>query len=131
MILKPGDNVLDGISGDLFDIQLEIELQETTMFGLRIANLLIQYDVNNQTISCDDATAILPPEFNRIKLRALIDRTSVEVFGHDGRISMSSCYLPQNSLPGNLELFVRGGNARIVSLAVHPLKSIWHFSDRK
>ncbi|MFC1619943.1 glycoside hydrolase family 32 protein [Candidatus Neomarinimicrobiota bacterium] len=131
MILKPGNNSLDGISGDLFDIQLEIELQETTMFGLRIANLLIQYDVNNQTISCGDATAMLPPEFNRIKLRALIDRTSVEVFGNDGRISMSSCYLPQNSSPGNPELFVRGGNARIVSLAVHPLKSIWHSRDQK
>lgn len=71
-----------------------------------------------------DRTADLSPEKGRIKLHVLVDRTSVEVFGNDGRLSMSSCFLPPSSNK-LLGLFSSEGTARIVSLRVYRLKSAW------
>jgi levanase/fructan beta-fructosidase len=66
----------------------------------------------------------LAPENGRIKLHILVDRTSVEVFGNDGRLSMSSCFLPRAENQ-NLGVFSVGGTARIVALRVYSLKSAW------
>jgi fructan beta-fructosidase len=66
----------------------------------------------------------LTPEHGRIKLQVLVDRTSVEVFGNDGRLSMSSCFLPATE-NRSLSTFSVGGTARIVSLRVYRLKSAW------
>jgi len=128
--LVPGKNPLEGLSGDLFDIQLEVEPYQATEFGLHMANFLMRYNVGDHTLSCDGATATLSPESGRIKLRALMDRTSIEVFGNDGRISLTSCYLRKNSVCPDLEIFVHGGNARVISLAVHELRSAWHSGDQ-
>ena len=129
--LVPGENPLEGLSGDLLDIQMEIEPYHAKEFGLRMGEVLVRYSMSDHTITYDGATAALSPESGRIKLRALMDRTSIEVFGNDGTISLTSCYLRKNSACPDLEIFVHGGNARIISLAVHELKSVWDSGDRK
>ncbi len=65
-----------------------------------------------------------PPERNRVRIRVLADRTSLEVFGNDGRVSLSSCLLsgPQNH---GISVFARGGPASVVSLRVRSLRSAW------
>jgi sucrose-6-phosphate hydrolase SacC (GH32 family) len=55
-------------------------------------------------------------------LRILVDRTSLEVFAQDGKVSMSSCFVPKPR-EQNLECFARGGTARIIALDVRPLRS--------
>jgi sucrose-6-phosphate hydrolase SacC (GH32 family) len=66
----------------------------------------------------------MPAPDGRIKLRVLVDRGSVEVFGQDGRIAMSTGVIhPETNL--SCRVFARGGSATVADLAVHELKSIW------
>ena len=123
--LKPGDNLLHGLSGELWDIQAELELQDATAFGLRVRGEDIRYDVKAQTITNLGRTAPLKPDANKhVWIRVLVDRASMEVFGNGGQISMTSNFLPRQKEKG-LAIFTEGGNTRIVSLSVHALRSAW------
>ncbi|WP_375510898.1 glycoside hydrolase family 32 protein [uncultured Nostoc sp.] len=54
-----------------------------------------------------------------LKLRILVDRSSVEVFAGDGRVVLSSLFFP-NSANKDFKLYATGGNAKIVSLVIYP-----------
>ncbi|WP_120520305.1 glycoside hydrolase family 32 protein [Arthrobacter celericrescens] len=56
----------------------------------------------------------------RVKLRVLVDASSVEVFGGDGTASISSHVFPDPSSTG-LSFTAAGGAARLVSVKVHQL----------
>ena len=66
----------------------------------------------------------LEPINDRIKLRILVDRSSIEIFGNDGRLSVTDLFFPDGSNE-HLELFAEGGDVRVVSLEVNRLESIW------
>lgn len=122
--VKPGENPLNALSGDLWDIQAEIEPGEATAFGFAIRGEMARYDVKSGEVSCLGRTAPLRAEHGRIRLRLLVDRSSIELFGNDGAVSMTSCFVPklQNH---SLDLFAEGGPIRITALTVTPLASAW------
>ncbi|MDB5292517.1 MAG: sacC [Phycisphaerales bacterium] len=122
--IKPGDNPLAEFSGDLFDIEAEIEVGDAQEVGITARGESITYLTKEKKLSALGAAADLEPINGRMKLRVLIDRTSIEVFGNDGRVSLTSCFVPRADEKG-LGVFVKGGNARIVSLTVHELRSAW------
>ena len=130
--LKPNDNLLSSISGDLFDIRAEIELGDATEFGFTVRGEKIQYNVSDKQLCCLGKSAPLEPLQNRIKLQILVDRTSLEVFGNDGRVSMTSCFLPDEAdtslrtdTSGLQEIYASGGEVEVVSLSVYELGSAW------
>ena len=123
-LLKPGENLLRDMQGELFEIKAEIELDGATSFGLRARGEAIDYDVAAKTVKALGAKGPLEPINNRIKLHVLVDRATLEVFGNDGKLSMSSCFLqdPDNK---SLEIYTVGGNIKVISLDVYELKSAW------
>ena len=123
--LIPGRNPLDGLNHDLFDLQLVLEPLHSRELGLRIGNLTLQYDVHEKVLVCGQGSATIELEAGKLNLRVLVDRTSVEVFGNHGQVSLTSCYLRDRFGPPNLELYVQGGNAYLNTLVVNELKSIW------
>ena len=127
VVLKPGDNLFSGLTGELFDIRAEVELGNAQSVGLRVRGEAVHYNVATKTLSCLGRSAPLRPENGRIKLQILVDRTSLEVFGNDGNAVMTSCFLPSDANKG-LEIEAKGANVKIVSAAVYPLKSIWRQS---
>lgn len=72
----------------------------------------------------DNSTApwssILVGSERRVKLRILVDASSVEVFGGDGTAAITSLIFPDPSSTG-LSFTATGGNARLVSVKVHQL----------
>jgi sucrose-6-phosphate hydrolase SacC (GH32 family) len=123
--LKPGENLLDGLRGDLFDIRAEIDPGKAEEFGFRIRGEPVTYNVKSKQINTGVlGSAPLELENGRISLRILVDRTSLEIFGNEGRVSLSSCFLPP---PDNtiLETFAKGGQARIRHMEIRELKSAW------
>ena len=63
---------------------------------------------------------VAPGTNNRLlKLRILVDRSSVEVFAGDGRVVLSSLFFP-DVLNKEFKMYATGGNAKIVSLAMYP-----------
>lgn len=122
--VNPGDNPLASVTGSLFDVEAEIEPGNATEFGFDIRGHKVSYIVGDHELLCLGRGARLEPIDNRIKVRLLVDRASVEVFGNDGRVASSSCFLPKrDTLP--FYFYANGGTVRIVSLKVHELKSSW------
>lgn len=121
--LKPGDNPLSEISGDLFDIELEVELGNSTDFGIRLHETAIAW--TDGRISCLGTEADLSPVDGRIMLRILVDRTSIETFANDGQVSMTSCFLPRKENT-RLELYTKEETISIRSLTVAKLTSSWN-----
>jgi sucrose-6-phosphate hydrolase SacC (GH32 family) len=122
--LKPGDNSLAGLLGELWDIDVEIAPGTAQTFGFRLRGRNITYHVEEKRLRNGEAAADLSVRDGCIRMRILVDRTSVELFGNDGEIVVPCCFLPGDSDQG-LELFAEGGTARVASMDVRKLKSIW------
>ena len=123
-IIKPNENILKNIAGELFDIHLQIELAGAREFGITCNGEAVSYSVRKGTLTCLGREARVDAAHGQISLRILVDRTSLEVFANDGKVSMSSCFLPRPERAG-LEIFADGGSSKIVSMTVHELKSMW------
>ncbi len=59
-----------------------------------------------------------------IKLQVFVDRSSVEVFANDGERVLSERIYPPPGSDG-IELYARGAGAKVVSLTIWELNSIW------
>ncbi len=123
-LLKPGENPLEKTEGDLWDIQAEFEVKDAEEVGFKVRGEAITYSVKDKKLRCLGKEAPLEPENGRIKIRVLVDRTTLEVFGNEGRVSLTSCFLPRARDKG-LEVFAHGGTTQIVSLTAHKLRSAW------
>jgi sucrose-6-phosphate hydrolase SacC (GH32 family) len=122
--LKAGDDPLKDISGDLFDIRMEFEPGDAEEVKLNIRGTPVVYDVKKKLVAFLGKTAKLEPIEGKVKLQVLVDRPSIEVFGTDGRFSMSSCFLPPSG-DKKISLSAKGGTAQVKSLEVWELKSAW------
>jgi sucrose-6-phosphate hydrolase SacC (GH32 family) len=118
--LEPGSNPLSHLAGDLFDIDMEIVPGASAEFGIRLHTQAVTYA--NNRISCLGSTAGLSLVNGKLKLRILVDRTSIEVFANDGEISMTCCFLPKEKSTG-LEFYTKDVNVTIRFLRVSKLKS--------
>jgi len=136
--LKPGDNPLADMSGELFDIEMEIETGDAAEFGVRLHEIAVVYAAGK--VSCIrytadafpanfDCTADTSPVNGSVKLRILVDRTSLEVFANDGAVSMTSNFRPKEQSTG-LDLYADNGDIVIRSLRVAKLGSAWNAGQR-
>jgi len=142
--VTPDNNLLDGVRGDQLEIIAEFELGSARVFGLRVLTneehfTNIVYDIRSGGVSVsrlnsggtvvNDAfpgiyLAPLSPVDNRVTLHIFIDRSSIEVFGHDGEAVISAQVFPDEGSDG-LQLFVSEGEVKLVSLDVYAMKGIW------
>jgi len=123
-ILKPADNLLSALSGELFHIRAELQIDDVQETGFVIRSIPVVYNVQEQKLSCSGKTAPLKPVDGKIRLELLVDRTSIEIFGNDGRIYMPiGVILVDNTK--SLEIFTKDGNTKIKSLEVYELNSAW------
>lgn len=119
-------NPLAELSGEIWDIEavFEVDDEDLEEVGIIARGEPVTYDVKKKTLSALGRSAPLAPEQGRIKLRILVDRTSLEVYGNDGRVALTSCFLP-NPKDLGLQVFANGGKAKVISLRAWPLKSAW------
>jgi len=54
----------------------------------------------------------------------LLDRSMLDVFGNDGLIWNCAFFKADPACQG-IELYAKGGDVRLVSLDLWPLKSVW------
>ena len=123
--LKPGQNILSNVGGELFDIDARFEIGDADEFGFLINGFPVKYNIEKSELSCGRPKAKLKPIGAEIRLRILVDRVSIEVFANDGRVYMPVRAITQPDERG-LEIFTKGGNVKISSLTIHELKSIWN-----
>ncbi len=121
--VSPDTAILEGIEGDVLDIHAEIELRGAHTLGFELRGERIVYDVQTETLSWQDAAPLRPVQ-NRIRLRILLDRSSIEIFGNDGQVSITNLFFPTPA-ERSLSLFAEGGDIEVVTLEVNYLESIW------
>jgi len=124
VVIKVGENMLAGMSAELFEIQAEIEPGGASEVGFNLRGNEWVYNVQEKSLSCRGRDMKLELIEGRIKLRILVDRTSMEVFGNDGRVSMFRCF-PLNTEDKTLGTFARGQQAKVKRLDVWKLRSTW------
>ena len=123
--LNPGENPLAALKGDLFDITAELALGEATELGFSIRGLPVVYNAQKQELVCRGNRAALKPVDGKIRLRLMVDRVSVDIFGNDGRLYMPmGTMFPQDNL--SLGVYAKGAGAKINALEVHELNSAWN-----
>jgi sucrose-6-phosphate hydrolase SacC (GH32 family) len=122
--LNATDNPLSGVAGDLFSVRVTLAVSEDVKVVLRLRDADIVWTGKDKTLSCLGKSAPLSPVDGHIVLQGLLDRASLEVFGNDGRVSMSTCFLPKAEEKG-LSLKAEQGKAVAERIEIHPLRSAW------
>ncbi len=130
------DNILKDVRSKTFDMTLTIDLKGTTAekIEFKIANVSYQYDIAAQTLIYsgveknkfgDKHPPVLRPDSNQIlKIRMLVDWSSIEIFSDGGVFSLSQqvAFEPKDD---SLTLTAIGGKVKLVNLELHKIKSIW------
>ena len=122
--LKPEADPLAGLTGELFDIRAEIALNDATAVGFKLRGQEVRYNVAEQQLTFLERSGPLAPKDGKIRLQILVDRISIEAFGNDGELSMTSYFVPDLE-NADIGVYAEGGAATLVSLKVHELKSSW------
>lgn len=125
-MIKPGKNLVIPTKHDLFDIHVDIRLGSATGFGVVIRGHDLRYHVIDRkfTFLGRDVQTWTELKDGRLQFRALVDRTSVELFNAGGKVTASFCYLPE-ARDWPLEFYALNGNVKTIALSVHELRSIW------
>ena len=84
----------------------------------------IVYNTKEEQLVFGESKAPLKAKDGSIRLRCIVDRTSVEIFANGGRIYMP-CRLRADDDNKSIAAFARGGAAAATSIEIRELESIW------
>ena len=110
---------LSGIKAELLDVSLEFDPADLT---LNLRGLQIRYNHGANVFEFGKVRLPAPAIDGKVKLRALVDRGSLELFSNDGAAVATSYALPS---PTNKSLSMTVGENRIHELVIHELTSSW------
>jgi len=121
--LRPGDDLFAGTSADLLDVSVELEPEEARRVSITALGIPVSFDAGAAELALGDARAPLALGGEPLRLRLLIDRSSVEVFAQDGFLTLSHGAAAADGVTP-LSLTAGAGHARIASVGVRELASI-------
>lgn len=140
-VVRDGVTVLPGRTrGTVLAVDAELEVGTADHVGLHVRagsgeRTVIGYDVHRERLYVDRTAsgdvgfheafagvhaAPLPARDGHVRIRVLVDRSSVEVLGGDGEVAITDLVYPSLASDG-VALFAAGGEARVRSLTVRPL----------
>ncbi len=123
LILAAGASHELAPGGDSFRILAQVEIPDGSSLDFRIRGARVTLAA--RSVACGGKSAPVRGKVETVEI--LADRTSVEAFANRGEVTLSACFLPQGD---RLEVVALGGPARIRSLRVIGLRSIWEDSLR-
>lgn len=141
-----GSNLLSSVSGNTLELTSEFNVDSSTAseFGIKVREsadgkeyTTIGYDPKTSTLFLDRSKSggftypdymplkqqvVMKPTNGKIQLQIFVDKSSVEVFGNDGLVSITDQIFSDDSSKG-VELYSTGGKTSVDSLKVYPLKA--------
>ncbi len=122
--IRPNENLVPETDWDLFDVRAEVELGDAEAFGAIIRGIDLKYHAAERKFTYLGRDIPAEPVDGRLEFRVLVDRTSLELFANSGKSSASFCFLPE-ARDAPLEFYAVGECAKLSSLVIHELRSIW------
>jgi fructan beta-fructosidase len=108
------------VSGDIFDIRASFAIGNATAVGLDIGGERVTYDVRGSSLS----GAAMKPVDGKVSMQVLVDRPMLEIVGNRGRVFITK-QREKKGEAASVKAFADGGDAKLLSLEVNELKSIW------
>jgi len=125
--LEPGDDLMAEaftLSGDRFDIYAELDPGTATAINFILRGIPVTYNVAQQTLTCAGHVVSVPLVDGMVRLRILMDRASLEIFGADGLVALPIGIIPADEDRG-LHFYVEGGPTGKFAVGLHTLLSVW------
>ena len=123
-ITVPKVRVIDDEGENLGVMFTQEAIEQAAEVGLEVRGVRVAYDPVKQELSCLGKKAPLPLTDGSIRLRLLVDRGSIEIFGNDGQLYMPMGVILKEEQQ-SLAVYSRGGAARLDFGRVHELESAW------
>ncbi|MDP4206658.1 MAG: glycoside hydrolase family 32 protein, partial [Bacteroidota bacterium] len=123
-------NILSGLEGDCFHILVSFNIKSSDTFGLLLRKgkegmgTEIIYSVSNKVLSCMNQNVYMEPNDGNINLDIIVDRSSIEIFSADGKISITNNFNPEPK-EKKMMLFTIGGEVMVNSLKVYRMNSMY------
>ncbi|MGH8247269.1 MAG: glycoside hydrolase family 32 protein, partial [Gammaproteobacteria bacterium] len=115
---------------DLLDVNAEFEVADNGKISFTVRGNDFTWTAANKQIEGLGRSMPLAPVNGRLKLRLLMDRTSIESFGNDGAVVMSSCFLPKGP-DRDVTFSISCQFAKVAAIRPYELKSAWpHAASR-
>ncbi|MFD2672566.1 glycoside hydrolase family 32 protein [Marinicrinis sediminis] len=113
-----------------FGFRLRLSDREETVVGYRVqdAELFVDRTRSGETafhpaFAAEHSTA-LSLQSGKLYMRMFIDWSSIEVFGNEGQVVMTDLIFANPNSTG-VEVYSKGGTARLISLDVYQMKSVY------
>jgi sucrose-6-phosphate hydrolase SacC (GH32 family) len=111
---------------ELFDMEAVISLGDARSVTLNIVGQKLEYNVDEKWIALEGIRAPLEVKESELRLRVVVDRTSIEIFAQDGEVQIAKVFRPQSGVAYTgiaVESF--GGNAVIDKATIWEMQSVW------
>lgn len=116
---------LTDVRTEFFELRGEIDPGDASEIVLTLRGVPFVIDPAKQSLTSGKQAMPVPVKDGRLKFHLLCDRALVEIFTGDGFKFGAFPLVPKPGVPVAHELTARGGTAKIVSLEVDELKSVW------
>lgn len=123
-VVVPGENPLKKLLGDVYEMIFDIDLGNSDQIEFSLRGQKVVYEKkSNQLTFLDSHITVIPSE-NRIRLRFIVDRNSVEIYANQGETTLTRLFYPD---PDNKSyaLNIAGGKLTLVNVEIYQLESIW------
>ena len=138
---------LEGVEGDCLEILATFEPGDAEALGVKVRcspddneQTLIFYSLGDKSLALDAEQSSLNPDVvsygvqrgplelaadEPLKLRIFLDRSVIEVFANNRQCLTKRIY-PARKDSRSIQLFARGGSAKLRSIDVWKMAAIWH-----
>jgi sucrose-6-phosphate hydrolase SacC (GH32 family) len=124
-VLRDGHAHPAGVMGELLDLETEVRVGTASEVRVEVRGVPVVYDVATGELSCAGKSAPLEMEEDgRIRLRILVDRTTIDIFANGGRLYMP-IGLAIDPDERSVSVTAHGGDAHLDALEVFELTSSW------
>lgn len=146
--LTAGHNPFDAIKGTSYEMITELTVQPNAKLAFKLRKgsdqeTSVSYDAKMELLTIDrthsgissfekgfaeKVSAPLKLKDGKLKLRLFVDESSLEVFGNDGEIVVSSLIFPDPT-SNRLELTALEGGVTLDSAQYYPMQTVWRNED--